>query len=207
MKIVEPFARLESDLTGQAMIEKIARAARTSHKSAGTGYEADCGLVRKLISWGHESVLEHVSLSALIRTDRAIANELTRHRIGVAFTQESTCYVDFKGGGIEIIKPSGLPDDKTYAAYVAWWEACKTSELAYQRMRENGVSPEIARSVLPLCTATTLHMTVNLREWRHIFRLRCHKAAHPDIRRLCADLLRQARELVPVVFDDLETPE
>lgn len=47
-------------------------------------------------------------------------------------------------------------------------------------------------------------MTANLREWRHIFLMRCGKAAHPDIRLLCGDLLRQARELVPVVFDDLE---
>lgn len=157
----------------------------------------------KLIGWGHTSVLEHVSLSATIRTDRAIANELTRHRLA-SFTQESTRYVDYTGGGIEVIRPHELPNDKTQAADVAWFEACVTAELAYTRMRENGVLPEIARSVLPLCTATTLHMTANLREWRHIFRLRCDKAAHPDIQRLCADLLRQARELVPVVFDGLE---
>lgn len=206
MKIVEPFARMESDITGQAIIEKIARAARTSHKSAGSGFEPDCALVAKLIDWGHTSVLEHVSLSAIIRTDRAIANELTRHRLA-SFTQESTRYVDYMGGGIEVIRPYELPDDKTQAAYVAWLEACATAELAYTRMRKNGASPETARSVLPLCTATTLYMTANLREWRHIFRLRCEKAAHPDIRRLCADLLRQARELVPVVFEDLEAPQ
>ncbi len=203
MKIVEPFARLESEMTGQTLIEKIARAARTSHKSAGKGYAADCALVAKLIGWGHTSVLEHVSLSATIRTDRAIANELTRHRL-CAFTQESTRYVDYTGGGIEVIRPHELRDDKTKADYMAWFEACVTSELAYKRMRENGASPETARSVLPLCTATTLRMTANLREWRHIFRLRCGKAAHPDIRLLCGDLLRQVRELVPVVFDDLE---
>lgn len=48
MKIVEPFARLESEMAGQAIIEKIARAARTSHKSAGKGYAEDCALVAKL---------------------------------------------------------------------------------------------------------------------------------------------------------------
>lgn len=136
MKIVEPFARLESDIPGKAIIEKIANAARTSHKSAGTGYEADCDLVRKLIAWGHESVLEHVSMSANIRTDRAIANELTRHRL-CAFTQESTRYVDYKGDGIEVIRPHELRDDKTKADYMAWFEACVTAELAYTRMRES----------------------------------------------------------------------
>lgn len=204
MKIVEPFARLESDLTGQAIIEKIARAARTSHKSAGSGFESDCALVRKLIEWEHESVLEHVTLSATVRTDRAIANELTRHRIGVAFTQESTRYVDYTDG-IEVIRPYELPHDSS--SEFKWKSHCEDAERTYRFMIQSGVSPETARSVLPLCTATTLYMTANLREWRHIFRLRCHKAAHPDIRRLCADLLRQARELVPVVFEDLETPE
>lgn len=206
MKIIEQFARMEVDMTGRAAIEKIARAARVSHKSAGTGFESDCELVRKLIGWGHESVLEHVSLSAFIRTDRAIANELTRHRL-CAFTQESTRYVDYADGGIEVIAPSGLPDDKTDTAYLKWREAREADEADYIRQRENGVSPEIARAALPLCTATTLYMTANIREWRHIFHLRCGKAAHPDIRRLCADLLRQARELVPVVFEDLEAAE
>lgn len=206
MKIVEQFARMEPDLTWKAAIEKIARAARVSHKSAGHGFESDCELVRKLISLGHESVLEHVSMSAYIVTDRAIANELTRHRIGVAFTQESTRYVDYADSsdywaGIQFIKPSGIADEN------AWQEVCEDAERAYIRMRESGVTPEMARSVLPLCTATTLYMTANLREWRHIFRLRCGKSAHPDIRRLCADLLRQARELVPVVFEDLEAAE
>ncbi len=201
MKIVEPYARLKSDLTGREIIEKIADAARISHKSAGTGFESDCALVRKLIDWGHESVLEHVSLSATIRTDRAIANELTRHRIGVAFTQESTRYVRYEAG-IEVIRPHELPWDSS--SEFKWKSLCETADETYRFMLQSGVSPETARAVLPLCTATTLYVTANLREWRHIFRLRCGKAAHPDIRRLCADLLRQAKEIVPVVFDDLE---
>lgn len=203
MKIVEPFARLESDITGQAIIEKIARAARTSHKSAGKGYAEDCALVAKLIGWGHTSVLEHVSLSATIRTDRAIANELTRHRLA-SFTQESTRYVRYEDG-IEVIRPHELPWDSS--SEFKWKSLCETAEETYKFMLLSGIEPETARSVLPLCTATTLCMTANLREWRHIFRLRCDEAAHPDIRRLCADLLRQARELVPVVFDGLEVPQ
>lgn len=200
MKIVEPYARMESDIPGKAVIEKIADAARISHKSAGTGYEADCDLVRKLIAWGHESVLEHVSLSATIRTDRAIANELTRHRLA-SFTQESTRYVRYEDG-IEVIRPHELPHDSS--SEFKWKSLCETAEETYKFMLSSGIKPENARSVLPLCTATTLRMTANLREWRHIFRLRCAKAAHPDIRRLCASMLKQAQELVPVVFEDLE---
>ena len=47
-------------------------------------------------------------------------------------------------------------------------------------------------------------MTANLREWRHFFRLRTAQAAHPQMREVTIPLLRRMRELVPVVFDDIE---
>lgn len=46
-------------------------------------------------------------------------------------------------------------------------------------------------------------MKANLREWRHFFKLRCHSTAHPDIRQLALDLLKQMHEQIPIVFDDL----
>lgn len=45
---------------------------------------------------------------------------------------------------------------------------------------------------------------MNLREWSHFIRLRAAKAAHPDMRVLALDLLRQYKEKIPVVFDDIE---
>lgn len=64
-------------------------------------------------------------------------------------------------------------------------------------------SPQAARSILPNSLATKLYMTANLREWRHVFKLRCSKAAHPDMRMLMLMLLKEFREKIPVVFDDV----
>ena len=64
--------------------------------------------------------------------------------------------------------------------------------------------PEMARSVLPNSLKTEIVMTTNLREWRLIFKLRTAKAAHPQMRELMVPLLKEIKELIPVVFDDIE---
>ena len=80
----------------------------------------------------------------------------------------------------------------------------KIAEIAYLALIENGCKAQTARAVLPTCTKTELVMTANLREWRHFVKLRGSAAAHPDIRILTKDLLRQLKAQIPVVFDDLE---
>ena len=47
-------------------------------------------------------------------------------------------------------------------------------------------------------------MTANIREWRHFFKLRCDRAAHPQMREVAIMLLNQFKEQIPVLFDDIE---
>lgn len=68
-----------------------------------------------------------------------------------------------------------------------------------------GAKPEQARSVLPNSLKTEIVMTTNLREWRHVFRLRTSKKAHPQMREVMVPLLAEVRELVPVIFDNLDS--
>ena len=202
MYIVEPYAKMVSAYPdGKAIISQIATAARTSHKSESAGYESDLALVRKLIGWGHLSCLEHASLSADIRTDRGVTHELVRHRLA-SYVQESTRYVDYKGG-IEVVRPRDLIPGGY--AYRLWHTSCVEAESWYAKLREEHIPPEIARAVLPTCLKADIFMTANLREWRTIFALRCDKSAHPDIRWICGRLLEQFRAYVPVIFDDLES--
>lgn len=77
------------------------------------------------------------------------------------------------------------------------------AETAYINLRLGGWKAEQAREVLPMCTKSELCMKANLREWRHFFKLRCSTAAHPDIRVLALDLLKQMHNQIPVIFDDL----
>ena len=77
------------------------------------------------------------------------------------------------------------------------------AEEAYKYLIELGKSAQQAREVLPNSTACRIIMKANLREWRHFFTLRCAKAAYPAMRELAKDMLCQAHNAVPAVFDDL----
>ena len=153
--------------------------------------------VRNIIARGHESVLEHISITVRFVTDRAIANELVRHRIA-AYSQESTRYCNYKDK-IEFIYPKNVSDKQLQLIM----EACACAATTYQALIADGATPEVARDVLPLCTKTELIATYNLREWRHILRLRTDKAAHPKMRELMQTLLQFFQGLVPIIFDDI----
>lgn len=153
--------------------------------------------VSSIIERGHESVLEHISITVRFVTDRAIANELVRHRIA-AYSQESTRYCNYKDK-IEFIYPKNVSDKQLQLIM----EACACAATTYQALIADGATPEVARDVLPLCTKTELIATYNLREWRHILRLRTDKAAHPKMRELMQTLLQFFQGLVPIIFDDI----
>ena len=76
-------------------------------------------------------------------------------------------------------------------------------EKTYFDLLKFGLSPQGARSVLPNSLKTEIVMTMNIREWRHFFSLRCNTPAHPQMRELTLPLLKEMSELIPIVFDDL----
>lgn len=63
--------------------------------------------------------------------------------------------------------------------------------------------PQEARSVLPNSLKTEIVVTMNLREWRHFFRLRTSKRAHPQMREIAVPLLEEFQIRIPIVFDDI----
>ena len=77
------------------------------------------------------------------------------------------------------------------------------SILYYFDLIEDGWKAQEARDVLPNATKTEINMKANLREWRHFFRLRCSKYAHPDMRILALDLLKQMHDKLPTIFEDI----
>ena len=127
-----------------------------------------------------------------------VANGIVVHNC-----QESTrycCYEDDKfGREITVIRPIGLSPNQ----YSFWGRAMIDAECAYMDILKEGGTPEMARSVLPNSLKTTLVMTANLREWRHFFKLRCDKAAHPQMRQVAFMALKLVYESFPVFFDDL----
>jgi len=195
MKIIEPSATLVDDINPADIYAKIERCGRISHLSESKGKPEE--FVRMLIKRGHESVLEHVSLTFHIICDRAIQNELVRHR-HASFTVESTRYVKYDE--LEVINP--FPNDDFAKAH--WAKMMSEVEKNYRLFIDVGVKPEIARAVLPLCLKSELYMTANLREWRHILKLRTSKAAHPQMRVVAGQILQIFRDKLPVIVEDIQ---
>jgi thymidylate synthase (FAD) len=81
------------------------------------------------------------------------------------------------------------------------------AEMAYFDLLKNGATPQEARDILPHSVKTTLVMTTNLREWRQIFKLRTSPAAHPQMREIMIPALKAAKEIFPIVFDDIEVED
>ena len=180
------------------LLQDIERIGRVCYKSEHRITSSSAApFVRNIIERGHESVLEHISITVRFITDRAIANELVRHRIA-AYSQESTRYCNYKDK-IEFIYPKNVSDKQLQLIM----EACACAATTYQTLIADGATPEVARDVLPLCTKTELIATYNLREWRHVLRLRTDKAAHPKMRELMQTLLQFFQGLVPIIFDDI----
>ena len=195
MKIIEPSALLIDDFNTADVYSKLERCGRVSHLSETKGNPEQ--FIRMLIKRGHESVLEHVSLTFHIICDRAIMAELTRHRLA-SFTVESTRYCRYD----ELTFISPFPKDAFAEAH--WSAAMKAIEQKYQMFVDCGVNPEQARAVLPLCLKTELYMTANLREWRHILKLRTDKTAHPQMRQVTGQILSILREKLPVIIEDIQ---
>ena len=209
MKIISQYAEIlgcdGQPLDGWALLRHIEQCGRVCYKSEDKITESSApSFVQKLISRGHESVLEHASFTVRFVTDRGVTHEIVRHRIA-SYSQESTRYCNYAndqfGGEITVIKPVFVPEES--ARYAAWQQTCEAAEQGYMRMIKAGATPQQARGVLPTCLKTELIMTANVREWRHFLRLRTSAGAHPQMRDLAIQLQRQLREVVPVAFDTL----
>ena len=70
------------------------------------------------------------------------------------------------------------------------------------KLIELGAPPQEARYILPNGTKTEINVKFNLREWRHFFKMRCAKAAHPQMREVTIPLLHEFQEKIPIIFDD-----
>lgn len=209
MKIVKAGYEILDPLNGKEILEKLERIARVCYKSEDKIGEGTAErMVRALIKRGHEAMLEHYSFSVKFTVDRGVSHEIVRHRLA-SFAQESTRYCNYgHEGEITVIKPVFW--DEVSGEYMAWKHGCMTAERRYMELLDDGATPQEARSVLPNSTKTEVVMTANLREWRHFLKLRAVGTTgkpHPQMQEVAIPLLRELKEKIPVIFEDLEVPE
>jgi thymidylate synthase (FAD) len=73
------------------------------------------------------------------------------------------------------------------------------TERLYFKLLETSTA-QAARTVLPNSCKTEIIVYANLAEWRHIFTLRCSKAAEPSMREVMIPLHEEFQRRLPVVF-------
>lgn len=206
MKVIRPSFELLSSVDGDSIIKSIERIGRTCYKSENKISESSAkDFTARIIKSGHESVIEHETITVKIICDRGVSHEIVRHRLA-SYSQESTRYCNYAdskfGSELTLIKPFYWDCDPE--KYAVWVDTMEKIEHAYNLLIAMGSKPEEARSILPNSLKTELVVTMNLREWRHFFKLRTSTAAHPQMREIAIPLLVCFKELVPVIFDDIK---
>lgn len=198
-------------LNGENPLQLIEVAGRTSYQSREKiTDDSAMKFVEMLRKRGHESVLEHSCMTVEFNNvSRGFTHELVRHRLA-AYTQESTRYVDESNFRV-VIPPDKNKDERLVELNLpnntniklSFQEWMDLNEQMYRGLRKADWLAQDARQVLPIATKSQIVMTANFREWRHVFKLRTAQNAHWEIRQVMVNLLKEVKEKVPVVFDDL----
>lgn len=224
MKVVEPYAKMLSDLPlltefcngeGIHKLRRVEYYARVSHASEDkqTENSYDRFLRSVVLQHGDWSVTKHEKVTCEFLVDRGITHEIVRHRIG-SYTQESTRFVNYqkRGGEAKFVTPPELSIefDRSYrdktgedSLFESWNTAVTWAEKSYMDMVNAGVKPQIARSVFPNALASKIIVTYNLRSWRHFFIMRTSTEAHPQMRQVVDPLLAAFQANIPILYEDI----
>jgi thymidylate synthase (FAD) len=211
MQVINQSHEILTSIDRVQLYKLIELSGRTAYKSEDKITENSAEkFIKNIIVLGHESVLEHGNISVKFITDRGVTHELVRHRL-CAYTQESTRYCNYSKKGMTFIQPTFWNEvdgvsSKTFNnqdMLLNWQCSMECSELAYKNLIRLGATPQEARSVLPNSLKTEIICTANIREWRHILKLRTSKAAHPQMRALMLPLLHELQDELPALFGDI----
>ncbi len=223
MRIIKPYYVIESKINADEIIQHLEKVGRTCYKSEDkiTNVELSKKFIGSLIDRGHEAIIEHASITVRVICDRGVTHEIVRHRLA-SYAQESTrycnyskdkfdnqlTYIDIMPVIIQRLNPQ-TDDEKVRLGKIESkiLETLTLIEKNYMDLIELGLTPQEARGILPNLLKTEIVMTMNIREWRHFFRLRTSKAAHPQIREIAIPLLAEMKKKVPVMFDDIIVDE
>jgi thymidylate synthase (FAD) len=215
MKLIQPSIEVMRGLENpQDVYEFIELCGRNCYKSEEKIDEFSAvKLIEKLIKRKHWTPFEFHDVTVRFICDRGISHELVRHRL-CSFLQESSRYCDYGDGHICFVIPYFCDHVKpgTYdtafvhnhghcdEAETEWLNAMSVAEEYYKQLRDHNLAPQGARDVLPNSLKTEVICKANLREWMHIFKMRCSDKAHPDMAKLAKMVLKEFREALPLIF-------
>ena len=165
--------------------------------------------VKKLIKWKHFGILEHITFTFHVsEISRVLTHQLVRHRIA-SYLQMSSRHT-FQDSSRDYVTPPSIEatkDAKNPKIYNCWriynTHMINAHAAARILMRDGNIPMEDARYLMPDGFYTHISMTMNCRELRHFFELRCDKTAQWEIRNLAKELLKICHDKYPVIFEDL----
>ena len=162
-----------------------------------TGYTGDpLKALRGALESGHESVAEHAVFTFRVEgVSRVLLAQLTRHRLA-SFSVQSQRYC---GAYPDIVLPFSMADGELVDELVA---ARRAVDRLYNKAVRLGVPAEDARYFTLQGGVTSLIVTMNARELRHFFSLRCCNRAQWEIRELAWRMLAECSVVAPELFKD-----
>jgi thymidylate synthase (FAD) len=155
-------------------------------------------IIKRVTGYGHVSVIEHAYFTFSIEgVSRAMTHQLVRHRMA-SYTQQSQRYVTYDSLKKYVTPPSIM--NNMEAKRIFDEELAKISET-YKKLLNLKIPKEDARFILPNAARTNVIVTMNARELRHFFNLRCCARAQWEIREAATEMLRQAKTVAPILFE------
>jgi len=157
-------------------------------------------IIREVLSHRHESVIEHANFTFFVEEiSRSLTHQLVRHRMA-SYTQQSMRYVNLTKSKEYFIKPESIAKNQNLSS--SFDEIMAKCKDVYDFFVDKGVPPEDARFVLPIATQTKIAITMNARELRHFFELRCCLRSQWEIRELADKILEICRSVAPSLFEN-----
>ncbi len=155
--------------------------------------------IRQVTGYGHASVIEHASFTFSVEdVSRAMTHQLVRHRIA-SYTQQSQRYVTYDTIEKYVMPPSIACKGEAKKVFE---EALGTISETYRQLLKMAIPKEDARFILPNAAKTNIMVTMNARELRHLFNLRCCARAQWEIREVATEMLKQAKKAAPSLFEN-----
>ncbi len=153
--------------------------------------------LEKILSLGHHSVMEHVSFSFGVEgISRACSHQLVRHRLA-SYSQQSQRYVSHKQRFSAVTPESIVARPQLNERYQ---QLLDEIHQFYGELLDADVPAEDARFLLPNAATTKLVVTMNGRELRHFFALRCCRRAQWEIQELARQMLKLVKPIAPTLF-------
>lgn len=173
-----------------------------------TNTEKNQELVKKVLKSGHKSLIEHINFNlAFINVSAYVEQFMLEFRLA-SFTVKSRRYVDFSNMGFvspSFVDVNGIPLNNVEELQKIYNEHMTFLFKEYGDFVEAGIPKEDARFLLPYSYRSNFYCTVNARELCKILysMLYGRGMGHAEIYALGKNLLEQAIESCPFIFDDL----